>query len=337
MTTLTTVLSNIRIDLSDTDNTAYRWLDSTIQREIDRAVDRYSAVAPLSQIVQVATVAGSRLYSTPAGSWWVERVEYPIGRTPKRFHPFRERLSPAIGDPSVAPTVVAGSGGAMGAGVYKYAYSFTVPGGGETVPSPVGTVTVGASGSAAVMFPVGPYGVTGRKIYRTVAGGSQLKLLTAIPDNWTTGYVDTASDGSLGANAPVSNTTSNISQVEIGLPAGMLPQDASGWIELTYATKHTLDNSGTTIPPDELDVVYAGAEAFLVEAYVSSVNDNFEWVDGQFRDRIDDTRSIDAWQAHLAVLQERFERRLREVRERPRGAPVIRISWGARSHSRSRV
>jgi hypothetical protein len=53
----------------------------------------------------------------------------------------------------------------------------------------------------------GPSGTTGRKIYRTAAGGSQLKLLTTFADVVTTTYADTTADASLGANAPTSDTS----------------------------------------------------------------------------------------------------------------------------------
>ena len=48
----------------------------------------------------------------------------------------------------------------------------------------------------------GPAGTTARKLYRTVAGGSQLKLVTTLADNVTTTYTDSTPDASLGANAP---------------------------------------------------------------------------------------------------------------------------------------
>lgn len=54
---------------------------------------------------------------------------------------------------------------------------------------------------------IGPSGTTSRKVYRTVADGSQLKLLTTIADNTTTTSTDSTADGSLGANAPVSDTS----------------------------------------------------------------------------------------------------------------------------------
>lgn len=48
--------------------------------------------------------------------------------------------------------------------------------------------------------------VTDRKIYRSIAGGTQLKLLAALGDNTTTVYQDIISDASLGANAPTTNS-----------------------------------------------------------------------------------------------------------------------------------
>jgi hypothetical protein len=55
---------------------------------------------------------------------------------------------------------------------------------------------------------IGQASVTARKLYRTVVNGSQLKLLTTIADNTTTTFgPDTTVDGSLGANAPTSDTS----------------------------------------------------------------------------------------------------------------------------------
>ena len=44
--------------------------------------------------------------------------------------------------------------------------------------------------------------VTSRKIYRTVGGGTQHKLVATLSDNTTTTYSDNVADGSLGANVP---------------------------------------------------------------------------------------------------------------------------------------
>lgn len=69
-------------------------------------------------------------------------------------------------------------------------------------------------------IPTGGSLVTSRKVYRTAAGGSQLKLLTTLADNTTTTFTDTVTDASLGANVPVANTaTANqvaVSSIPIG-------------------------------------------------------------------------------------------------------------------------
>ncbi len=69
-------------------------------------------------------------------------------------------------------------------------------------------------------IPLGGGSVTSRKLYRTAAGGSQLKLLATIADNTTTIYSDSTADGSLGANVPTSNTATanqvSLSAIAIG-------------------------------------------------------------------------------------------------------------------------
>ena len=64
----------------------------------------------------------------------------------------------------------------------------------------------------------GPSGTTARKVYRTTAGGSTLKLLTTISNNSTTTYSDTTADGSLGADAPTGATlnTVNLTGITVG-------------------------------------------------------------------------------------------------------------------------
>lgn len=62
-------------------------------------------------------------------------------------------------------------------------------------------------------IPIGAAAVTGRKLYRTSAGGGPLKLLTTLANNTATTYTDTTADASLGANAP-STDTSGLKQPE---------------------------------------------------------------------------------------------------------------------------
>ncbi len=69
-------------------------------------------------------------------------------------------------------------------------------------------------------IPLGGSTVTSRKLYRTVAGGSQLKLLATISDNTTTTFTDTVTDASLGANVPVSNTATANQVALSAIPIG---------------------------------------------------------------------------------------------------------------------
>jgi hypothetical protein len=70
-------------------------------------------------------------------------------------------------------------------------------------------------------IPPGPSGTTSRKIYRTTAGGAQLKLLTTIANNSATAMssYDDVADGSLGANAPTSDTSGLVAKTDL-VPAG---------------------------------------------------------------------------------------------------------------------
>jgi hypothetical protein len=80
---------------------------------------------------------------------------------------------------------------------------------GANIPTSSGTATGRVQLSSV---PIGPAGVTGRRIWRTIANGATLKLLTAISDNSTTSYLDLIADGSLGASEPPTIDTSGLEQ-----------------------------------------------------------------------------------------------------------------------------
>jgi len=90
--------------------------------------------------------------------------------------------------------------------------------------------TAAAARVALAGIPIGASTVTGRKIYRTAAGGSQLKLLATLADNVTTTYTDAAADAALGANAPA-NDTSGLKQPDGVVLAGAtsLVVAGAGW------------------------------------------------------------------------------------------------------------
>ena len=355
--TLKNLTQSIRQDLSDTDSTNYRWSDAVIAREVDRAVDRYSQVAPNLSISQIPTIPYSRLYAIPTNAWWIERIEYPVGRWPKQYQKWFERISPKIFDPLYSNPyftgvpqfgVTAAAGGQLSSGVYKYAFTWIVPGGGETLPSAVVTVTSPASGIATLAsIPNGPYGVVDCTIYRTQVNGSTLSFLTNLGSSYrspassssaagTNNQVslvtitDAAADGALNTaiQPPGANSTEGVALFEIQLDQSRLPVDNTGIVEVTTAYKHELDQLGTTIPEKYWDVIALGAEAFLVQAYVANVNDNFDYVDGQFRDRVDDTKSAVAWSNYGRLLMDRFEARLQAVRNAIEATTPNYPQWG---------
>ena len=100
---------------------------------------------------------------------------------------------------------------------FKYAYT-NVDETGESIGSPVtDVVVIGAFqwGVPVTQIRVGEIGTTQRKIYRSEANGSTLKLLATLDDNTTTVYHDLIADGSLGATMPTSSTTLIHDDVEL--------------------------------------------------------------------------------------------------------------------------
>ncbi len=92
-------------------------------------------------------------------------------------------------------------------GAYYYAITYEKDGV-ELVTGAISNTVNPSSNSITVTCPIGPTGITDRKLYRTEAGGSTLKLLTTLGDNTTTTYVDNIADGSLGAAIPSINSES---------------------------------------------------------------------------------------------------------------------------------
>lgn len=119
-----------------------------------------------------------------------------------------------------ALTVVAGASGNPN-GAYLYAATF-VTAAGETTPGPTFPITLTAQQGSVSAIPIGDplSGVTARKLYRTAASGSQLKLVGTLNDNITTVFADNIADGSLGANAPTSDTSSVVSTQAATPPPG---------------------------------------------------------------------------------------------------------------------
>ena len=101
---------------------------------------------------------------------------------------------------------------------------FSTNGGGYPDPSnptlPAANTT-GQNRVAVSAIPIGAATVTARKLYRTAANASQLKLLATIANNTGTTHTDAAPDATLGVNVPLTDT-SGLQQ-----PAGQVPAGAT--------------------------------------------------------------------------------------------------------------
>jgi hypothetical protein len=126
-----------------------------------------------------------------------------------------------LASPTAAPasggTATATTGTTLGVGTYVYVVtyvtgikkgaSYVVTG--ETIAGPtfnVTTTTGNQSVSLTSLPSTSATQVVAKRIYRTVVGGAQLKRLVELAPG-TVSYVDTTTDGALGANVPTSNTT----------------------------------------------------------------------------------------------------------------------------------
>jgi len=115
-------------------------------------------------------------------------------------------------------------------------------------------------------IPTGPVGVTGRKLWRTAAGGTQLKFVSTLADNTTTTALDNKPDSALGANAPTVGTATaaqvQLSAIPIGagtVTGRKVYRTAANAAQLKLLT--TLADNVTTAYLDALADASLGANA----------------------------------------------------------------------------
>lgn len=96
-------------------------------------------------------------------------------------------------------------------GVHRWLITFTTADGETQAGVASAAITVAdktINGQASLTnIPIGGASVTGRKVYRTLAGGSTYYLSGTIANNTATTYTDNIADASLGVGAPTANTT----------------------------------------------------------------------------------------------------------------------------------
>ncbi len=150
---------------------------------------------------------------------------------------------------SIAPgasTAAAGGAGNVDIGAHYWAITF-VTASGETVAGTVSnTVTIAASAKQVNLtgIPISSDArVISRKVYRTIAAGSQLKLVATIANNTATTYTDNTADVGLGATVVATDTTGPILWQDTILASGSVGED--------YARPIALNNvAGTSLHID---------------------------------------------------------------------------------------
>lgn len=170
----------------------------------------FPAVASLADGVAIATVQNKVHVPFPhrfRGAYAsLDSATVVTPGTDPSFDIYRHLPTPAsapvaaLADPAVAGLVTAGA--------HTYAVAF-YNGAGITCPGPTATVTVAnASVNGKVELtgiPIGPVGTTGRKLYRSTIGNTNLVLLDTMAENAITTYTDNIADASLGAAAVTIN------------------------------------------------------------------------------------------------------------------------------------
>lgn len=128
-----------------------------------------------------------------------------------------------VSNPTTAPTAIAGSGGSLNAGAYRYGYTI-VDAAGETEISPQVTVTIGNAGKATVTLPVTT--PNNKRLYRAF-GFSDFNKVADVAGSSTV-FVD---DGTLCVSCdqapPDENTAGSTNRITVTRPA--LPASASYW------------------------------------------------------------------------------------------------------------
>ena len=111
--------------------------------------------------------------------------------------------------PAAKPTGVAqGSGGSLGAGDYKFGYTYVDEDGYEGNMSPVSDAVTCIASDSVVLTIVNSSDakIASRNIYRTSVGGAIYYYDGAVADNTTTTYTSTIADSSLGTEVATNHT-----------------------------------------------------------------------------------------------------------------------------------
>jgi uncharacterized phage protein gp47/JayE len=176
---------------------------------------------------------GSDGVTIPAGT--LVGAPRSFGLDPIAFATNTDITIPAPTTPTAPTAAINVTAGNLN-GSYEYAVTF-VNSSGETLQGPDSVAVTPVNQQVDLTaIPIGGPGVTARKIYRQKNGLGNYQLVTTIANNTTTTYTDNITDGSLGANAPTSDTAHYISVGATAVQSSADGNVAAGAISLLLNT-----------------------------------------------------------------------------------------------------
>lgn len=84
-------------------------------------------------------------------------------------------------------------------------------------------------------------------------------------------------------------------------------------LEVTYASAHVVDLSGSTVPASDEGTLLLGATGYACLAYSMPAADNFRYTDGTAGAAVDDTGIAVEWRTRGEKLLDKFERALHKI------------------------
>uniref|UniRef100_A0A6M3J9F2 Putative head-tail connector n=1 Tax=viral metagenome TaxID=1070528 RepID=A0A6M3J9F2_9ZZZZ len=167
------------------------------------------------------------------------------------------RLSSSAGEPAPSALTAAlaspAAPGNVTAGAHRYLATFVTADGeteAGTVSSIVTVADAGVNGQVSLTaIPLGGSLVTARNLYRTAAGGSTYLKLAQLANNTATTYTDNIADGSLGAEAPSTNTTLDPYLTVMVKAARQMCESATSRALITQTLDLTLDRFPSSTEP----------------------------------------------------------------------------------------
>lgn len=237
---------------------ANAWQDG--DSALDAVIRQWSAA---SQALQPLDPNTYRVNREPGGLIVLELLEdsAAAGEVLRLAFTARHTLteSPNAVTASAAPAVALAAPAAPGNvdnGAHTWAYTW-VTAQGESTPSPTAALTVvdkTVNGQVKVTIPSGlDQGATSAKVYRTVTGGGgNLKLVGTLAGGAGGIFTDNLADGSLGADAPSTNTAGGANTPPEGHAEALAA--LAGSMMLQMAANKAVQNTGNTgLPNDVVD------------------------------------------------------------------------------------